>query len=209
MTPEFWNQRYQNSEYAYGIEPNRFFEEQIRRLAPGSILLPAEGEGRNAVFAAALGWEVTAFDSSSEGQKKALRLAKEHGVTIEYHVGTLEVVPLHKGPFDALGLIYAHFSAEFKSAYHAALGPMLKPNGIVLLEAFGQNHRRYVEADPRIGGPKDPEVLYSTEEIRRDFPDFEIDGLEEVEIELHEGIYHNGLGSVVRFVGRKKPKTNL
>ena len=71
---EFWNQRYQNEEYVYGKEANVFFSEQLQKLEPSTLLLPAEGEGRNAVFAAKLGWEVTGLDYSEEAKKKALKL---------------------------------------------------------------------------------------------------------------------------------------
>jgi hypothetical protein len=70
-----WNERYGADEYVYGKEPNGFLKEFIDNHPPGKILLPAEGEGRNAVYAASKGWEVTAFDFSEEGKKKALKLA--------------------------------------------------------------------------------------------------------------------------------------
>ena len=72
----FWDERYKAKTYVYGKEPNQYFAEKLRELEPGKILLPAEGEGRNAVFAARQGWEVSAFDSSSEGRKKAFLLAE-------------------------------------------------------------------------------------------------------------------------------------
>lgn len=72
----FWNKRYAAAEYVYGIAPNDFFKEHLDQLKPGSILLPAEGEGRNAVYAALQGWKVTAFDISKNGGEKALQLSK-------------------------------------------------------------------------------------------------------------------------------------
>jgi hypothetical protein len=72
---QFWNQRYGNAEYVYGEDPNKFLASQIKVLKPGKIIFPCEGEGRNAVFAAFLGWQVAAFDGSAVGQFKALQLA--------------------------------------------------------------------------------------------------------------------------------------
>ena len=72
---EMWNKRYAQTDFVYGTEPNEFFEQQLLKLTPGKILLPAEGEGRNAVFAAKKGWEVYAFDSSIEAMKKAEKWA--------------------------------------------------------------------------------------------------------------------------------------
>lgn len=66
----FWDERYKEKEYVYGISPNEFLKKELLKLKVGSILLPCEGEGRNAVFAAKNGWNVFAFDSSFEGKKK-------------------------------------------------------------------------------------------------------------------------------------------
>ena len=65
-----WNERYGQKAYAFGTEPNVFLKEQLDELNPGSILFAAEGEGRNAIYAAANGWEAHAFDISEEGQKR-------------------------------------------------------------------------------------------------------------------------------------------
>jgi len=77
--------------------------------------LPAEGEGRNAIFAAKSGWSVSAFDISDEGKNKANRLAKANNVTIDYRVGLLESLNYNDEQFDVIGLIYAHFPADLKS----------------------------------------------------------------------------------------------
>src|SRR5215510_10066513 len=107
-----WEDRFSEKEYAYGEEPNEYLKEQLIKLTPGAILFPAEGEGRNAVFAAKLGWSVSAFDISSEGKKKALKLAELNKVNIDYQVGELNSLNYHKEQFDAIALIYAHFPAD-------------------------------------------------------------------------------------------------
>ena len=88
---KFWEDKYKNPDFAYGKEPNVFFKEQIQNLKSGSILLPADGEGRNGVFAAKLGWQVTAIDLSEEGKQKALQLASEQLVNIEYIVDDIVI----------------------------------------------------------------------------------------------------------------------
>lgn len=85
----FWNQRYRQEAFAYGKAPNQYFKENIQKLNPGKILFPAEGEGRNAVYAAQLGWDVYAFDISEEGKTKAKKWARENKVSINYQVGQL------------------------------------------------------------------------------------------------------------------------
>ena len=199
-----WNERYGEEDYAYGETPNVFFEEKIKELKTGKILLPAEGEGRNAVFAAKIGWSVFAFDQSEEGKKKAMKLAKKNGVTIDYQVGDLGAVNFTQEEFDAFGLIYAHFPANLKSAYHKILDGYLKKGGFVVFEAFSKNNLAYRAKNEKIGGPRDLDSLFSVEEIKADFSNYEIMQLEEKEVELGEGLYHNGKGSVIRFVGKKK-----
>ena len=199
-----WDDRYSNEEFAYGTTPNNYLKEQIEKLNTRTILFPAEGEGRNAVFAAKLGWEVSAFDISEEGKNKAIKLAETNNVVIDYKVGQLETLNYKAEQFDAIALIYAHFPAEIKSSIHKTLETYLRKGGIIIFEAFSKKHLEYLAINDKVGGPKDIESLFSIEEIQADFPNYEIIELEEKEIELNEGLFHNGKGSVIRFVGRKK-----
>ena len=199
-----WNDRYSKDEFAYGEEPNNYLKEQLTKLNVGTILFPAEGEGRNAVFAAKLGWTVSAFDISNEGKSKAIRLAEKNNVKIDYQVGELKTLDFEAEQFDAIALIYAHFPANIKSLYHKTFHRFLKNSGTIIFEAFSKKHIDYVTANEKVGGPKDIDSLFSIDEIKSDFPNYEIIELLEKEIELNEGLYHNGTGSVIRFVGRKK-----
>ena len=199
-----WNDRYQEKEFAYGTKPNEFLKEQILKLKTGKILFGAEGEGRNAVYSAKIGWNVSAFDISIEGKNKALKLARENNVSIDYQVGLLPDLNYGKEQFDVITLIYAHFPANIKSKYHKLLNEKLKKGGIIIFEAFGKNNLEYRNKNPKIGGPQDINSLFSTDELKSDFENYEVLELVEKEIELNEGLYHNGKGSVIRFVGRKK-----
>lgn len=199
-----WNERYGSSEFAYGTSPNLFFKEEITKLPVGTILFPAEGEGRNAVFAASLGWDTFAFDISVEGKNKAMQLAETNNVIIDYQVGLLQNLNYHAEQFDVIALIYAHFPADIKSWYHKTLNNYLCKGGMIIFEAFSKHHLEYVQANEKVGGPKDRDQLFSIDEIKSDFDHYDIIHLEEKEIALHEGIFHNGIGSVIRFVGRKK-----
>ena len=201
---EKWDQRYAEEEFAYGEQPNNFLQQQLSLLKPGKILFPAEGEGRNAVFAAGLGWAVSAFDISIEGQKKALKLAEKKQVTIDYQVGELQELNYTADQFDVIALIYAHFPANIKSLVHQTLDKYLNTGGLIIFEAFSKSHLNYLAKDEKMGGPRDIESLFSLEEIKRDFNNYEILELLETEIHLNEGPYHSGQGSVIRFVGRKK-----
>jgi ubiquinone/menaquinone biosynthesis C-methylase UbiE len=201
---EFWDDRYSKDEFAYGKHPNNYLKEQLEKLEVGSILFPAEGEGRNAVFAATLGWSVSAFDISTEGKNKSLRLTESQNVSIDYQVGELNTLNYNNNQFDAIALIYAHFPADIKSQYHKTFDKYLKKGGTIIFEAFSKKHLYYNSVNEKIGGPKDINMLFSIEELKSDFVNYEIVELEEKEIELNEGQFHNGKGSVIRFVGRKK-----
>ena len=201
---ERWNERYSSNEFAYGEEPNNYLKEQLEKLDAGTILFPAEGEGRNAVFAAKLGWTVSAFDISTQGKNKAFQLAEANHVTIDYQVGELQALNYNIGQFDAIALIYAHFPADIKSLYHKTLNKYLRKNGLIIFEAFSKRHIEYLSKNEKVGGPKDIAMLFSIDELKSDFVNYKIIELAEKEIELNEGLFHNGKGSVIRFVGRKK-----
>jgi SAM-dependent methyltransferase len=199
-----WDERYSADDFAYGESPNNYLKAQIDKLPTGSILFPAEGEGRNAVYAARLGWDVAAFDISAEGKNKALQLAAKNNVSLDYQVGELQLLHYQPGQFDAIALIYAHFPAAIKSSLHQLLSTYLRKDGVIIFEAFSKKHIEYLRKDEKIGGPKEIDMLFSMEEIKSDFQDYSIEELTEKEIELKEGLFHNGVGSVIRFLGRKK-----
>jgi SAM-dependent methyltransferase len=199
-----WNERYNKEQFAYGEQPNNYLKEQLEKLDVGTILFPAEGEGRNAVFAARLGWTVSAFDISIEGKNKALQLAAANKVTIDYQVGELKTLHYDIEQSDAIALIYAHFPANIKSLYHKTLDKYLRKKGLVIFEAFSKRHIDYSSKNEKVGGPKDIAMLFSIKELKSDFMKYEIIELAEKEIELSEGLFHNGKASVIRFLGRKK-----
>jgi SAM-dependent methyltransferase len=201
---EMWDDRYSNENYAYGVSPNNYFKHAIETYGlTGSILLPAEGEGRNALYAAQKGLNVTAFDISEEGKKKALQLAKQGNVEINYAVGNFLDLDLINTQYDCAALIYAHFPTAILSIYHKKIAELIKPGGFLILEGFSTGHLELRNKNPKVGGPNKLEMLFSKETIKRDFPNFEIIQLEEVEIELNEGEFHNGTGKVIRFIGKK------
>lgn len=124
-------------------------------------------------------------------------------MSIDYQVGNLAELGFAAESFDLVVLIYAHFGPT-KSQYHQQLDKLLRPGGMVIFEAFSKNHIAYREKNDKIGGPRDLDTLYSVEEIRQDFANYDAIELVESEVELNEGNGHIGTGSVVRFVGKKR-----
>ncbi len=194
----FWDQRYSDKRYAYGKEPNAYFKEKLAGLPPGKILLAAEGEGRNAVYAAAMGWEVYAYDFSEEAVKKAQALAREKEVVIHYQLGSLSDLTFEAEFFDAIGLIYVHFPDSIRTQNHSKLISLLSPGGHVILEGFSTNHPTYQALNPQVGGPKNPIQLYNTKKLKQDFSSLTLIELEEQKIHLEEGYCHVGETTVMR-----------
>lgn len=117
MNRMLWNNRYSENEIVYGDQPNRFFKKFIDDHVPGKILLPAEGEGRNAVYAASKGWEVDAFDFSEEARKKAIALSAKKNVHLNYWRQEIENFNA-KEKYDAVGLIYVHLPKDIRQNFH-------------------------------------------------------------------------------------------
>lgn len=203
MQADFWNTRYAEKEFAYGEKPNTFFAEKLETLSPATLLLPAEGEGRNAIFAAKLGWKVTAFDYSAEGKNKALQLAEKEGVKIDYVVSSLEDVSFEISSFDVISLVFAHFPGDGRITQFQRMEQWLKPGGTIIFEGFSKNHLKYVSLNSKVGGPKEASMLFSKEELIEAFPSVTWEYLNEEEVELNEGAFHQGIGMVVRAVGKK------
>jgi len=194
----FWNQRYDTEEFVYGREPNSFFAKSLEPLKPGKILLPGEGEGRNAVYAAGLGWKVDAFDQSSVGAEKAERFAREKGVQINYKACELAEFPFEEGVYDVIGLVYFHAPTPVRKLLHQKVLEALKPGGMIILEGF---HSSQLGRDS--GGPQSLELLFTREILLEDFSSLEIELIGEVEENLDEGLFHDGPAKLIRFRGIK------
>jgi len=195
----FWNERYSSKEYVYGKEPNQFLKEQLHKIIPpGKLLLPGEGEGRNAIYAAKLGWRVDGFDQSSVAKLKALKLAEENNVTINYSNIDLEIFTPQKNFYDCAAIIFVHLSPDFRSELHKKIIDSIKLKGKIILELFSKN-----QFGKNSGGPQDLSMLSSIEEIENDFKQMKPILLKEENIFLNEGKNHTGQASVIRFVGEK------
>ena len=194
----FWNERFGNDDYVYGLAPNEFFKQELEALTPAKLLLPGEGEGRNAVFAAKQGWQVMAFDGSSEGKKKADKLASSNQVSVEYLVQTYDEITLPPESFDCMAFIYTHMPAGTRAGYHQKLASYLKPGGKLILEGFSK-----AQIHNNTGGPKNVDMLFSKEELQADFTDFTELNIEELETVLEEGSFHQGKATVIRLTATK------
>lgn len=192
-----WNERYAADEYIYGTEPNSFLAEQAH-LLHGPVLSLAEGEGRNAVFLAALGLEVHGVDGSEVGLAKAQVLARARNVTIRTEVADLGAFHPDEESFGSVVSISAHLPSAVRRILYPRVERCLKPGGLILLEAYSE-----AQLARDTGGPRDTDMLMTPAKLRAEFPHLEPMLLQEVEREVREGTHHTGMASVVQFIARR------
>jgi SAM-dependent methyltransferase len=193
-----WDERYASQEYIYGTQPNRFLKEKLSQLKPGKILFPAEGEGRNAVYAASIGWSTDAFDQSVEGKNKAVRLASQKGVSINYFIQDLDNWNPEPDQYDCIALIFVHLPEGLRLQVHQSAIRALKPGGMLILQAFSLNQLPLTS-----GGPKTAGLLFTKELIESDFKKLTSVNLSETQVFLDEGPLHQGSADVIQLVAQK------
>lgn len=193
----FWDDRFESETYVYGELPNRYLKLSLDQLNPGKILFPGEGEGRNAVYAAQINWDVFAFDSSIEGKKKAKRLASVRNTSIDYQLSSYLDYNTDER-FDAIGLFFTHMPMEMRSTVHNKYVELLKPGGQLILQGF-----RKEQFGLNSGGPKDLDMLFSKEELESDFNNLQSLEINEMDEILSEGAFHQGLAHLITLTGVK------
>ncbi len=197
---DFWEQRYSEPGWAYGVEPNAFLVSQAHRFRRGMrALVIGDGEGRNGVWLAQHGLDVLSVDYSEAGLKKARGLAAAKGTRLRTECVDLASWQWPVDQFDLIASIFVHFSPDLRASIHAAMVNALVPGGLIVLEAFNKSQVNFSS-----GGPRDPAMLYSAAELRQDFAQGAIAMIEESETHLEEGKYHRGPGAVVRAIVRRK-----
>jgi len=159
----------------------------------------ADGEGRNSVWLAEQGLEVTAFDFSPVGVDKARRLAASRGVRVRYEVASVYDWSWPHESFDVVAAIFVQFADPPMRAFmFERMALALKPGGLLLLEGYTPRQLAYAT-----GGPKQADQLYTEALLRESFPGFEVLELSQYEAELDEGSRHRGLSAVIDLVARR------
>lgn len=196
--PQRWDRRYAGEAYAFGTEPNDFLVEAAPLIPAGPVLCLAEGEGRNAVWLAARGHEVTAVDASPVGIAKAEALARTRGVGIATVAADLADFRIAPGAWAGIVAIFAHLPPAVRRAVHRAAAAGLVPGGVFILEAYTP-----AQAAHGTGGPSQPELLYRLAELRLDLTGLEFVVGREVERDVLEGTLHTGRSAVVQVLARR------
>lgn len=194
-----WDERYAGERFFYGEAPNDWLRDHAGLLPSGArVLCLAEGEGRNGVFLATKGFHVTGVDGSRVGLEKARALAARKGTEIETVVADLRTYDLGEGTWGGIVSIWCHMLPQDRGPLHERIRRGLAPGGVVMFE-----HYHPTQVGRGTGGPPDPAMMLTLDELRRDFAGFEVLHAFEGERDVREGQGHTGLSSVTQFAARK------
>lgn len=199
-----WNTRFAAEDYVFGTAPNAFLASQKHRLKPGmTALCVADGEGRNSVWLAQQGLQVTAFDFATAGLEKARRLAAQAGegvaARLTSSLADIEAWDWDAKAYDVVAVIFIQF-LEPAAREHVFLGIMraIKPGGLLILQGYTPKQVEY-----KTGGPPQPENMYTLEGLRSSFAALEILHLAEHEEMVDEGPGHRGRSALIDLVARR------
>lgn len=194
-----WDERYQSDGYFYGTEPNDFLRDHAQHIRQGGrVLCLAEGEGRNAVHLASLGFAVTAVDGSRAGLAKLERLAASRGVQVKAICADLADFAIEPKHYDGIVSIWCHLPPQLRRNVHQAAAQGLTKGGVFLLEAY---HPRQLEY--KTGGPATVDLLMTAALLREDLHGLSFEVLRETEREVQEGQGHRGKSAVVQVVATR------
>jgi 2-polyprenyl-3-methyl-5-hydroxy-6-metoxy-1,4-benzoquinol methylase len=201
-----WDARFGKADYHFGREPAVFLAAQQARIAeylaqkPGATALAvSDGEGRNSVWLARQGLKVTAFDISPVGVEKARRLAADAGVSVDYRVEDINAFDWDAAQYDVVAVIFIQYASPAERArIFAGVQRALKPGGLAIVQGYGLRQLEY-----KTGGPGKAENLYTIDMMRESFAALEPLLLAEHDAVVNEGPGHNGLSSLVDYIGRR------
>ena len=190
-----WNERYDRNMYIYGKEPAAFLKQKMGGLKKGKVLVLAMGEGRNAVYLAQNGFDVTGVDISEVAIEKCNRLAEERNTVVNAVVADLTDYDMGKEQFDLITKFYYYEPSIFPQIIDA-----LKPGGMFVLEQFSIDHLKHRKTSGF--GPRNPDYLIKPNELLDHFKSLRVLYYEDTVVELDEGM-HKGTAAVIRLIAEK------
>lgn len=197
-----WDTRFASTDdFIFGTEPNQFMVSQASLLKPGmKVLAVADGEGRNGVWLAQQGLDVTSVDGSQVALDKAARLARERGVTLNTVCADLVTWDWGTEVYDAIVGIFIQFAGpRLRSKLFQRAAQALKPQGYFLLQGYHPKQLEY-----KTGGPSAIENLYTEDQLRAELAHLDILHLDRHDAELSEGSGHSGMSALIDVVARKR-----
>ena len=195
-----WDQRYSSEGFYYGTEPNDFLKKTASSIEKnGHVLCLAEGEGRNAVWLASKGFQVTGVDASEVALRKLQKLAHERSVQVASVHADLALFRIEPLGWDGVVSIWCHLPKPLRTNIHRQVISGLRPGGLFILEAYTPKQLEY-----KTGGPPTADLMPTLDDLRDELNGLEFLSGHELEREVHEGIGHNGMSAVVQVVARKE-----
>ena len=170
MKREDWDRKYAGVENLWAVRPNRFLVAEVADLPPGRALDLACGEGQNAIWLATLGWEVTGVDYSEVAIAKARARAERDRVDVTFACADLVEYEPSTAAYDLVLVLYLHIPRAQRGSVHAKAAAAVAPCGTFLL--LGHDRANAVDG---VGGPSDPDILYTADEIAAELPGLEIE----------------------------------
>ena len=195
-----WDERYCADGFFYGNKPNDFLQREVLRIkSEGKVLCLAEGEGRNAVFLATQGFQVTAVDGSQVGLNKLAKLAADNHTSVKTICSDLADFDMGINCWDAIISIWCHLPPDLRSDVHHRVVSALKPDGLFILEAYTPRQLNF-----KTGGPPVAELMMTLDGLRVELNTLEFLYAVEIDREIQEGRGHQGQSAVVQLVAQRK-----
>lgn len=196
----FWHKKFDQESYFYGTQPNDFLRLHAHHIPTGGrVLSIGEGEGRNAVYLAEQGYEVTALDAAQSGLDKVKKLADQRGVQVKTQLVDLEDYVFEPAQWEGIVSIFCHLPALLRQHVHAQIGQSLNTNGVFLLEAY-----RPKQLEFKTGAPSHAALLYEAAILQEELSGLHFELLQEIERSIYEGDGHQGMSAVVQVLARKR-----
>ena len=194
-----WDTKYGEESYFYGTQPNDFLKENVGKIPKGRVLCLADGEGRNSVFLAQQGYDVTAVDSSAVGMRKASALAKSKGVSVTTIVADLNDFDLGEGMWSGIVSIFCHLPSTLRGKVHGSIAPALSPKGVFLMECYSPDQLEF-----GTGGPKNRDLLVTALQAEQELAGLLFSHLKQCTRTIVEGQGHNGQSAVTQVIAAKE-----
>ena len=192
MRREDWDRRYDDVENLWATKPNRFLVAEVSELTAGRALDVACGEGQNAIWLASVGWDVTGVDFSEVAIGKANARAARDGIDAVFVCADLVEYEPARAAYDLVLVMYLHISSAQRRAVHEKAAAAVAPGGTFVL--LGHDLANLTDG---VGGPKDPDLLYTAAEIAAELPGLELEKATTVLRDV-DGEEHDAIDTLVR-----------
>ena len=179
MDRDQWNERYAATPLLWAVDPDPFLGGELAGVAPGRALDLGAGEGRATLWLAERGWAVTAVDFSDVALDRGRQRAEQAGAPgpVEWVCADLGDYEPPSAAFDLVLLLFIHLPAEQRRRLLRLAAAALAPGGTVLVAGYDSTHATEGE-----GGPRDPAILYSPEDVVADLPGLRIERAERLRV---------------------------